>query len=164
MVALECGRTDTGPAGCAARIVWGTQDDLRRPACLIELNEFLRDKRILGSNHTGIMSVSIDQIRGSEGRSEDFDRAFNARHDRTRTRWMNIAKARLAGKELRPVELIQIEGNYFVRDGHHRISVAKALGEKYVDAEVTQWEVEPTGEEIAISCVAPKVLLAGQCV
>jgi ParB-like chromosome segregation protein Spo0J len=36
---------------------------------------------------------------------------------------------------LPPVELIQVDG-FFVQDGHHRISVAKALGEDYVDAEV----------------------------
>lgn len=127
----------------------------RRPASLIEMNDFLRDKRVLGSHHAGIKSVSVDQIRGSEGRSGDFDRAFNARHDRTRTRWMNIAKARLAGRELPPAELIQIEKSYFVRDGHHRISVAKALGEKYIDAEVTQWEVEPVAEEITLKRVYP---------
>ena len=136
----------------------------RRATSLIELNVYLRHRRVLGSHHAGIKSVSIDEIVGSEGKSEDFDRSFNARYDRTRTRWMNIAKARLVGRELPPVELIQIERSYFVRDGHHRISVAKALGEDYIDAQVTQWDAEPAAEEITISCFAPKVLLAGQCV
>lgn len=136
----------------------------QRATSLIQLNVFLRNRRVLGSHHAGIKSVSIDEIVGSEGKSEDFDRSFNARYDRTRTRWMNIAKARLAGRELPPVELIQIERSYFVRDGHHRISVAKALGENYIDAQVTQWEVEPAAEEITLSCVAPEVQLAGQCV
>jgi hypothetical protein len=135
----------------------------RRATSLIELHVYLHDRRVLGSHYTGIKSVSIDEIIGSEGKSEDFDRSFNANHDRTRTRWMNVAKARLVGRELPPVELIQIENRYFVRDGHHRISVARALGENYIDAEVTQWEVEPLAEEITISCVAPKVLLAGHC-
>jgi hypothetical protein len=77
---------------------------------------------------------------------------------------LNVARARLAGRELPPVELIQIGEAFFVRDGHHRISVARALGEKYMDAEVTKWEVQPLVQEISISCKAPRLLLAGQCV
>jgi len=135
-----------------------------RPVQLIDLNTFLRGNRVRGSHHLGIRSVAVDQIRGSEGRSEDFDRSFNPLQDRTRTRWLNVARARLAGRELPPVELIQIGEAFFVRDGHHRISVARALGEKYMDAEVTKWEVQPLVQEISISCKAPRLLLAGQCV
>jgi hypothetical protein len=135
-----------------------------KPVHLIDLNSFLRSNRVLGSHHLGIRSVAVDQIRGSEGRSEDFDRSFNPIEDRTRTRWLNVARARLAGRELPPVELIQIGEVHFVRDGHHRISVARALGEKYMDAEVTKWEVQPLAPASSISCKAPRFLLAGQCV
>jgi hypothetical protein len=41
-----------------------------------------------------------------------------------------------------PVELIRVGDVYFVRDGHHRVSVARALGQAYIDAEVTVWEVK----------------------
>ena len=119
-------------------------DVLKRQAPgLIELRAYLGDRRVLGRHYDGIKSVSIEEIVGSEGKSEDFDRSFNPRQDRTRTRWLNIAKARLADRELPPVELIQVGDSYFVRDGHHRISVARALGENYIDAEVTQWQIEP---------------------
>ncbi|MBK5109139.1 MAG: hypothetical protein JJE12_13460 [Anaerolineales bacterium] len=64
------------------------------------------------------------------------DDAFNPLHDRLRSRWLSVASARLSGKELPPVEVIHMGGVYFVQDGHHRISVAKALGEQFVDAEV----------------------------
>jgi hypothetical protein len=67
---------------------------------------------------------------------EDFDDTFYPRHERMRSRWLNVASLRLAGVALPPVELIHSGGIYFVRDGHHRISVAKALGEVYIDAEV----------------------------
>ena len=40
-----------------------------------------------------------------------------------------------------PVALIQVGDCYFVRDGHHRISVAKALGQKAIDATVEIWQV-----------------------
>lgn len=86
--------------------------------------------------YAGLKIVPIDRIRGSEGRTEDFDDAFYPLHDRLRSRWLSVASVRLAGESLPPVELIHTGGVYFVRDGHHRISVAKALGEVFIDAEV----------------------------
>jgi hypothetical protein len=50
---------------------------------------------------------------------------------------LNIAKLRLEGRPLPPVELIQVGDSYFVRDGHHRISVARAFGQTAIDAQVT---------------------------
>lgn len=91
---------------------------------------------IPNQHYAGHKSVPIDRIRGSEGRTEDFDDAFYPLHDRLRHRWLSVASVRLAGHDLPPVELIHTDGVYFVRDGHHRISVAKALGESYIDAEV----------------------------
>jgi hypothetical protein len=89
----------------------------------------------------GIQTVPIDQIRGSEGRVRDFDRNFNPLEDRTRERWMGIASARMRGKRLPAVILIQIGDLYFVRDGHHRISVARALGDTSIEAKVIVWQV-----------------------
>ena len=89
----------------------------------------------------GVRPVPICQIRGSEGRSRYFDNDFNPLHDRARGRWLNIARARQQAKDLPPVVLVQVGDAYFVRDRHHRISVARALGESHVDARVTVWEV-----------------------
>jgi hypothetical protein len=46
----------------------------------------------------------------------------------------------LAGDPLPPVELIQVGSVYFVRDGHHRISVARAMGQQEIEAVVTVWQ------------------------
>jgi hypothetical protein len=91
---------------------------------------------IPNQHYAGHKSVPIDRMRGSEGRTEDFDDAFYPLHDRLLSRWLSVAAVRLAGEDLPPVELIHIGEIYFVRDGHHRISVAKALGDVYIDAEV----------------------------
>jgi hypothetical protein len=91
--------------------------------------------------YTGMQTVPICRIGGSEGRSKDFDRDFNPLQHHTRGRWLGIATARQRGKEMPPVELIQVGDVYFVRDGHHRISVARALGQRDVEAEVTVWQV-----------------------
>ena len=87
-------------------------------------------------HYAGQQSIAIDQIKGTEGREVDFDDAFNPLHDRLRSRWLGVASVRLSGKELPPVEVVRMGGDYYVQDGHHRISVARALGEQFVDAEV----------------------------
>lgn len=53
-----------------------------------------------------------------------------------------MAVARQQGKALPPVRLVQVGDLYFVRDGHHRISVARALGQQDIKARVTIWQVE----------------------
>lgn len=110
----------------------------RKPNRLLELDSFKNPECALNRHYVGVQSVPIERIQGSEGRLEDFDRAFNPLHERSRSRWLNVASIRLSGVALPPVELIQSGDIYFVRDGHHRISVAKALGEQYIDAEVVQ--------------------------
>ena len=96
----------------------------------------------VGDRHAaGIQTVAIGQIRGSEGRCGDFDAAFRPLKQHTEARWMSVAQAHRCGIGLPAVELIQIGEIYFVRDGHHRVSVAAALGQQEIDASVTVWQV-----------------------
>ncbi len=94
-------------------------------------------RKLRGQHYAGARAVPIHQIRGSEGRYGDFDIDFNPLNSRTAGRWMSVAVAMSQGVTLPPVELIQVGEDYYVRDGHHRISVARAFGEKYIDAVVT---------------------------
>jgi hypothetical protein len=107
---------------------------------LLDLNE-IPTRQTCSRHHGGIKPVSIDKIRGTLGRSADFDSRFHPLSDRIRDRWVGMATARILNLPLAPVTLIQIGGCYFVVDGHHRISVARALGESAIDAEVTDWNV-----------------------
>jgi hypothetical protein len=88
----------------------------------------------------GTRTVPIHEIRGSEGRSEDFDADFRPLRPHSKERWMRIAIAQQMGKTMPPVELVRVGDAYFVRDGHHRVSVARALGQKEIDAQITVWE------------------------
>jgi hypothetical protein len=90
----------------------------------------------LNRHFAGLQNVAIEQIRGTDSREGDFDDSFYPLHDRMRSRWLGVAAARLSGRELPPVELTQVGGIFYVQDGHHRISVARALGEDFIDAEV----------------------------
>ncbi len=84
----------------------------------------------------GVQYIALDKIIGSEGRSHDFDNQFWPITEHIRDRWVNIAIAMGTGKPLPPVQLLQIAGGYVVRDGHHRLSVARAFGRAVIEAEI----------------------------
>jgi hypothetical protein len=81
-----------------------------------------------------IISIPVESIVGSESRSADFDHHFNPLKAHLLQRWVSIALARRNGVALPPVELLQDGNEYYVRDGHHRISVAKMLGQLEIEA------------------------------
>ena len=108
---------------------------------LFDLDEIANARTVRPRRQPGIHTVPIDQIRGSEGRTRDFDCDFNPLRNHNQARWVQVASARQEGKSLPPVELIKVGDIYFVRDGHHRISVARALGQPDIEAEVLVWEV-----------------------
>jgi len=112
-----------------------------RSRCLLVLDEIDTNCTINASTYGGIEMVPISQIRGTEGRSGDFDCDFNPLQDNNRERWLGIAKAWGRGQELPPVALVRVGDVYFVRDGHHRISVAQALGQRHIKATVMVWQV-----------------------
>ncbi len=109
---------------------------------LLDLEATVKCLSIGGRHYAGLQAVPINRVVGSLGRSGDFDAAFNPLSEETRDRWLSVARARRTGIPLPPVELVQVGERYFVRDGHHRISVARSLGEEAVDAEVTVWKCE----------------------
>jgi hypothetical protein len=86
--------------------------------------------------HSGVVNVSLDRIIGSEGRTDDFDGTFYPLKSHNRDRWIGIAAARRNGTTLPPVDLIQVGDSYYVRDGNHRVSVAKAAGQVDIEAQI----------------------------
>jgi hypothetical protein len=116
---------------------------LHRSSQLYDLNALKPELHLRGSSYAGIQVVPIRLIIGSEGRSADFDIDFHPRSERARARWVNIAMAFLSCMPLPPVQLIRVGDAYFVRDGHHRVSVSRAFGQAAVDAEVITWKASP---------------------
>jgi hypothetical protein len=86
----------------------------------------------------GLQVVALDAIVGTIDRARDFDRRFRPTSRRVRSRWEQIAAAMRRGEALPPVDLLKVGEIYFVRDGHHRVSVASALGLSDIDAYVTE--------------------------
>lgn len=116
---------------------------LRRQPYLYDLTSLKADLRVLGSSYAGIQVVPISSIIGSEGRSADFDLHFHPLSEMARDRWVNMAMMHLSRTPLPPIQLICIADAYFVRDGHHRISVARMFGQVAMDAEVITWNASP---------------------
>jgi hypothetical protein len=90
-----------------------------------------------GQRGAGLQAVPLRAIRGSEGRTRDFDVDFNPLTEHTQERWIRLYNAWQAGAHLPPVSLLRRGATYYVRDGHHRISIARSLGQEYVEADVT---------------------------
>jgi hypothetical protein len=118
---------------------------------LLRLAEIAAGSAVRASHYAGIREVPLDLIRGSEGRVGGFDAEMWPTDGQGRDRWVSVAAARQGGVQLPPVELIQVGNAYFVRDGHHRISVARALGQAYIDARVTVWEVSSLADRKSTS-------------
>jgi hypothetical protein len=93
-----------------------------------------RPARVARSTQT--RPVPLAEIVGSENRAEDFDAEFRPLERHTRDRWISIAAARRLGVALPAVDLVAGPDGYYVRDGHHRISVARAAGQVEIEARI----------------------------
>ncbi|HEX4690059.1 MAG TPA: hypothetical protein VH276_05170 [Solirubrobacteraceae bacterium] len=91
-----------------------------------------------GQSDLGLKVVPLDAIVGTVDRNVEFDRGFRPTSPRLRSRWERINAAQRRGETMPPVSLYKVGDLYFVRDGHHRVSVAKSFGRKDIDAYVTE--------------------------
>lgn len=102
--------------------------------------DYISQHRVTGRHDGGVQFVNINDIVGSVGRVRDFDRAFRPRRREVRSRWISVKYASDKGTIMPPVTLYKVGEVYFVVDGHHRLSVARADGQDYVDAYVTVFD------------------------
>ena len=125
----------------------GEPDDVRH---VLPYEEVVAALGYVGEHSAGKAVVPLDAIVGTVDRGRDFDRSFRPTTGRVRSRWEHIATAMRRGEAMPPVDLVRIGQIYFVRDGHHRVSVARALGRGDIDAMVTE-VVTRVGAERAIT-------------
>lgn len=105
---------------------------------LLPFDDFREQIPIKGQFYRGLRQVRLDEIVGSMGRYRDFDRAFLPLQTRTRGRWVSIDKAHYEQINLAPVELYKMGEIYFVKDGNHRVSVARERGQEFIDAYIIE--------------------------
>ena len=100
-----------------------------------------------GERALGLQVIDLDTVVGSVDRVGDFDRWFRPRSAVSRQRWERLDLARRRGETIPPIDVYRVGELHFVRDGHHRVSVAHALGLRTIDAFVTEvtTRVDATG-------------------
>jgi hypothetical protein len=105
---------------------------------LIPAGRVLRSLDLNRRTNLGVREVPLEMVVGSVRRYHDFDLSFSPRHKHTSRRWNSIAKQIQRGANLPPVWLYKIGQAYIVEDGHHRISVARAIGRETISAQVIE--------------------------
>jgi hypothetical protein len=103
-----------------------------------EVRERVRTDR---ETYRGMQTVQVRDIIGSVDRFRDFDRAFFPRQRHTAGRWKSIDRAYHTDVRLPPIQLYKVGDVYFVKDGNHRVSVAREHGVEFIDAEVIEVQI-----------------------
>ena len=116
---------------------------------LLSFDEERGTRGASGGFRRGRSTVEVSRIVGSAGRHEQFDDAFMPLRGASPDRWKRIDRAYRTGAELPPVTLLGLDGDYFVEDGHNRVSVARFHGAEWVDAEVTEFRTSGRNVRIA---------------
>lgn len=119
------------------------QDLLRqltgRPVDLLPFEQVRAGLRLRHVVDRGTRDVPLARIVGTLGRGREFNRAFLPRERTLRERWRAVAKMAESQDGFQPVELYLVGDAYFVVDGHHRVSVARAMNASTIEAHVTEF-------------------------
>ncbi len=91
-----------------------------------------------GERELGLQTIRLSTVVGTVDSRRDFDRHFRPTSSRVRERWERLALAERRGETIPPIETYRVGELHFVKDGHHRVSIAMATGRKTIDAYVTE--------------------------
>lgn len=109
-----------------------------KPAELLSFEDIRARLRLREENYRGLQEVPLDQIAGSVGRYREFTSKFLPKKNKMQERWSRVYAQASGMMGLPPIELYKVGDVYFVRDGNHRVSVARQLGARTIQAHVTE--------------------------
>ncbi len=92
----------------------------------------------VGERHLGLAVIELDSVVGTVERAGEFDRRFRPTSTRSRARFEQIAAAERRGQSFPPIDVYRVGDAHFVKDGHHRVAVARARGRRLIEASVTE--------------------------
>jgi hypothetical protein len=105
---------------------------------LLSFEEVKHRLRLRDERYIGLQEIDLDKIAGSVGRYKDFTRSFLPRTNAVRSRWQRLDAMARGPQGFPPIEVYKVGDVYFVSDGNHRVSVARQLGAKTIEAYVTE--------------------------
>jgi len=106
---------------------------------LLSFDDVRRELAANNRLYRGTRVVEADEIIGSVGRWDEFDRSFLPARASVGQRWKRIDRAFQRGEDMPPVKLYKLEEAYFVVDGHHRVSVARYHDVPTLEAAVAEF-------------------------
>lgn len=109
-----------------------------KPAELLSFEDIRARLRLREENYRGLQDVPLDQIAGSVGRYREFTSKYLPKENKMQERWSRVYAQASGMMGLPPIEVYKVGDVYFVRDGNHRVSVARQLGAKTIQAHVTE--------------------------
>ncbi len=111
----------------------------RRPNNLLSFDEVKQRAKLKNSAYKGRHEIELDKIVGSTGRFRDFSRTFLPKSEETEQRWRRV---HAVSEEMGfpPIQVYKVGEVYFVSDGNHRVSVARASGVNTIEAYVTEYQ------------------------
>lgn len=112
-----------------------------RDTSLLPFDAIRTELRQQSPLYRGIQEVPLDEIVGSVGRYKDLSRTFLPLTDAMRERFARVTSLAMTEGWL-PIELYKVGGVYFVKDGNHRVAVARELEYPTIEAHV--WEYPET--------------------
>lgn len=104
---------------------------------LLSLDEVTKRLGAFEQSYVGIRPIPVAAIVGTVSRVEDFDRDFLPKRSKIQERWRQVEQS-FPDSDFPPISVYEIDGRYFVVDGHHRVAIAKQRGTEIIDAEVTR--------------------------
>jgi dienelactone hydrolase len=116
----------------------------KEPVDLLSFEEVQQKLRLTQNAYRGLQQVPLNQIVGSVGRYNDFTRTFLPLVESDSDRWQRVAELQVEAG-LPPIELYKVGDVYFVKDGNHRVSVARQFGAKTIEAYVWEYESKVGG-------------------
>ncbi len=108
---------------------------------LLSLSELIQISKPLGESYSGMFEIPVNKIVGSEDRSSDFAEGFLPTKAWMENRWLKVWILMDKGELEEPIDVLEYGGIYFVRDGNHRVSVAKRMKREFLRAKVTKLKV-----------------------
>ena len=105
---------------------------------LLSYDEVLKRFRIQGQTDRGRKDIPLDKIVGSVGRYADFTADFLPRKNANAQRWARVKMASEKLEGLPPIDVYKVGEVYFVRDGNHRVSIARMNNQTHIEAFVTE--------------------------
>ncbi|MFW5981334.1 MAG: hypothetical protein ACOCRU_02030 [bacterium] len=100
---------------------------------------------LISRSYQGVKAIDIDKIVGTVGRCHDNS---SWRELKDKVRFKNIKEAIENMESMPAIQVYQVDDEYYIVDGHHRVMASRDIDRHFIDAEVIEYKFkEDSGEK-----------------